>query len=199
MHVLVLGPFREHLNRYFSDQGDTVFFTERQVYEKDPIVQQADWIISYGYRYIIGERLLQQKSNKVINLHISYLPWNRGADPNLWSFLENTPKGVSIHYIDKGIDTGKIIAQELADFTDGETLRTSYIKLTEQIERLFTRLWPEIKANRIDPVLQQGTGSFHFVKDKERFTNLLSLGWDTPVSILVGKALQSDDGGLEQE
>ena len=27
-----------------------------------------------------------------INMHISYLPWNRGFSPNIWSFIDNTPK-----------------------------------------------------------------------------------------------------------
>jgi len=37
------------------------------------------------------------------------------ADPNVWSFIEKTPKGVSIHYLDAGIDTGDIIAQKLVE------------------------------------------------------------------------------------
>ena len=38
-------------------------------------------------------------------MHISYLPFNRGAHPNYWSFKDNSPKGVTIHFIDNGIDT----------------------------------------------------------------------------------------------
>ena len=40
----------------------------------------------------------------IVNLHISYLPFNRGSHPNYWSFVENTPKGVSIHEIDEQIE-----------------------------------------------------------------------------------------------
>lgn len=43
---------------------------------------------------------------------MSYLPYNKGTHPNYWSFIENTPKGVMIHEIDKGIDTGNIIVQK---------------------------------------------------------------------------------------
>ena len=66
------------------------------------IAEQYDFIISFGYRHIIKEDIIDKFINKIINLHISYLPYNKGADPNLWSYLENTPKGVTIHYIDKG-------------------------------------------------------------------------------------------------
>ena len=67
-------------------------------------------IISFGYKRIIKKKILQ-KYNKIdfINLHMSYLPYNRGAYPNFWSFYKNSPKGVSIHLINKEIDKGKII------------------------------------------------------------------------------------------
>ena len=48
----------------------------------------------------------------MINLHISYLPYNKGAHPNFWSWVKNTPKGVSIHLISEKIDAGDIIFQK---------------------------------------------------------------------------------------
>ncbi|MCD8568399.1 MAG: formyl transferase, partial [Geovibrio sp.] len=79
-----------------------------------PLIEEIkpDLIISYSYRYIIGEDVISAMNGGIINLHISYLPWNKGADPNIWSFLENTPKGVTIHKIDEGLDTGEILVQE---------------------------------------------------------------------------------------
>ena len=73
-------------------------------------INSFDTIISYGYRFKIDEKLIKKNKN-IINLHIYFLPFNRGAHPNFWSFIENTPSGVSIHKIDKGIDTGDIINQ----------------------------------------------------------------------------------------
>ena len=54
--------------------------------------------------------------NDILNLHISYLPFNKGAHPNFWSFAENTPSGVTIHKINKKIDSGNIIYQKILDF-----------------------------------------------------------------------------------
>ena len=66
-------------------------------------------------------------------MHISLLPWNRGYHPNIWSFLEDTPKGVTIHYINEGIDTGDIIVQkEIVIDEDKETLKSSYEILHEK-------------------------------------------------------------------
>ncbi len=43
---------------------------------------------------------------------MGYLPFNRGAHPNFWSFMEKTPSGVTMHEINSGIDKGKIIVQK---------------------------------------------------------------------------------------
>ena len=70
-------------------------------------------------------------------MRISFLPWNKGAHPNFWSFYENTPKGVSIHLIDKGIDTGPIIYQKIVKFSKNEeTFEQTYSVLKNEIEDL---------------------------------------------------------------
>jgi methionyl-tRNA formyltransferase len=123
-------------------------------------------------------------------LHISLLPWNRGADPNLWSFLEDTPKGVTIHYVDEGLDTGDIIVQKevFFDYSD-ENLATTYQKLNEEILELFKSEWPLISAGKAPRQKQPMGGSFHSSKDKKRFEYLFAdKGWDTPVIKLVGRA-----------
>jgi len=74
--------------------------------------------------------------NRAINLHPSLLPWNRGAHSNFWSFLEDTPKGVTIHIIDEGIDTGDILLQKKIKFDQSkETLRSSYGRLQQELQQ----------------------------------------------------------------
>lgn len=143
-----------------------------------------DLIISYNYKYIIKEEILDLLPERVINLHISFLPFNRGANPNIWSFIENTPKGVTIHLVDTGIDTGDILLQDELVFKDEhETLSTSYQKLHERIQRLFMENWRRIKESQIIPQKQIGLGTSHSIKDFEKIEPILgNNGWD--VSIL---------------
>ena len=68
--------------------------------------------MSFGYRKIIHNKILKKLHKPIVNLHISYLPYNRGSHPAFWAFLDRTPSGVTIHELDKGIDTGKIIFQK---------------------------------------------------------------------------------------
>jgi len=150
-----------------------------------------DCIVSYGYRHIIKNDVLLRYTVRAINLHISYLPWNRGADPNFWSFVEDTPKGVTIHYLDEGVDTGDIIVQKRVTFSESDTLRTSYDKLQEEIQALFKDNWASIRTGGCHRKRQQGKGTFHKLKDKERLSHLLTRGWDTPITVLEEYAAET--------
>jgi methionyl-tRNA formyltransferase len=191
MNVLVLGKIPSPLVPIIRDSGCMVTEGSEHV-DGDYLRRNAiDFLVSYGYRYIFQKSVIDQLKGKIINLHISLLPWNGGADPNFWSFLENTPKGVTIHYVGDGLDTGDIISQ-LEIFFDEQynTLRTTYEKLSQQMVKLFKNSWPNILSGNVMRTKQPSFGSFHRLKDKERFNYLLAeKGWDTPVKDLIGKAL----------
>lgn len=153
------------------------------------LINECDLAVSFGYRHILKSSVLKSFKRPVVNLHISYLPWNRGADPNLWSFLEKTPSGVSIHQINEGIDTGPIYAQAQVhqDLGTG-TLASSYKKLVEEIEKLFFHNLPGILSQELQPKKQAPGGSFHKSQDKQKYSKLLHSGWDTPLRDIWGAA-----------
>lgn len=173
MRVLYLGP-ASPLIEFLERGGDTVLQSAERVLHAD-----ADFIVSYGYRHILKEPLISAFDGRAVNLHIAYLPWNRGADPNLWSWIDGTPKGVSIHYIDAGIDTGDLIAQREISM-DGGTLASTYAALQSAIVELFKDTWPAIRIGACGRQPHAG-GSFHRVVDRERVAHLLTAGWNTNV------------------
>ena len=116
MNILIASSHPERILPIVNGADTVVFVIESRINEKYLADNNIEMIISYGYRHIIKKSIIEYVKGNIINLHISYLPWNRGADPNLWSFLENSPKGVTIHYIDEGIDTGDIITQKKIRF-----------------------------------------------------------------------------------
>jgi len=187
LKILLLGEHSLRLKKILEKNEDTIEHkTDKLEYNKE-LLNSIDFMISYGYKYIIDKHILHILHNKAINLHISLLPWNRGADPNLWSFIENTPKGVTIHYISPEVDKGDIIAQKELFFSDQETLRSSYEKLCWEIEKLFEEVWPDIRNNNVSPRPQPSGGSFHSTKDREKVQHLLHKGWDTPVRDIIGR------------
>tara|TARA_B100000795_G_scaffold244240_1_gene208662 strand:+ start:49 stop:903 length:855 start_codon:yes stop_codon:yes gene_type:complete len=122
---------------------------------------------------------------RAINLHISYLPYNRGTDPNFWSFVDNTPCGVSIHYIDEGVDTGDIIVQEKVSFnSEKDTLKDSYSKLQLTIQELFKQNWHDIQALRCSRQKQVGIGTFHKKSERKLLSHLLQDEWNTKISVI---------------
>lgn len=147
------------------------------------ILNGVSFALSFGYRHIIRKEVLDRMT--VVNVHVSLLPWNRGADPNLWSWVDGTPKGVTIHYVDEGIDTGDVIYQEPVTFGEGETLATSYAKLQGAALALLQKHWAEIRSGRCQRTPQRGQGSSHRLADKAALASVLApLGWDTPVKDL---------------
>ncbi len=110
------------------------------------------------------------------------LQWNRGASPNYWSFIENTPKGTSIHKVDSGLDTGDIIVQEELFFDErSESFLSTYEKLHEKIKLLFMDNWDNIKSGNYSQKKQDGAGSFHTIKDFQSFTGG-SIDWEENIA-----------------
>lgn len=191
MHILFLGKSDSKLIPVLEEQGNKVLCSMERVAPDFITQNQIDFLVSYRYRYILKDNVLELLPHRSVNLHISLLPWNKGADPNLWSFLENTPKGVSLHLMDAGIDTGHIIEQKSVDLSDEETLRSSYQKLSEEIENLFIETWPKIQNGSCRFTVQNQVGTYHKKSDKEKYLHLLDKGWDTPVKKLIGAALNN--------
>lgn len=180
MKILYLG-YPENLIHLFLKTRGNVTNTQEKL-SSDIDLKEFEWVISYGYSHIIKQEYIDQVKNPIINLHVSYLPFNKGADPNFWSWFENTPKGVTIHQIDKGIDTGGIFIQNEVKFKEDETLASSYEILRKEIENLFIESFDNIVKGIILPKNQNGDGTFHLKKDLDKYKHLFTQGWNTPVN-----------------
>lgn len=125
-----------------------------------------DCVISYGYRHILERNVTDGSDCPIFNLHISYLPYNRGAHPNFWSFYDNTPSGVTIHLIDGGIDTGPIVKQKYVNFQEADlTFVKAYSVLIENIENLFLEFLPSLLTDTWTAKKQRGIGTHHYIRD----------------------------------
>ena len=124
----------------------------------------------------------------VINLHASYLPWNRGANPNFWSFYDNTPKGVTIHQISEKLDKGAILYQKECYFQiEKETFHSTYRILQEEMENLLKRNWEEISRGTYQLYQQQGKGSYHSTKDMKKIREKIAFEWTDTIEEVLKK------------
>ena len=115
---------------------------------------------------------------KIINLHASYLPYNRGSSPNFFSFMEDTPKGVTIHRLEAGLDTGAIYVQKEVVFDEtAETFASSYDRLLCEMKELFAATWEQIKTGALKAVPQTGEGTYHTMADLQKYRSLCDFSW----------------------
>ena len=187
MRVLVLSPHGDLIS-------DTIEAADGVYDWRSPDCEvsdwpDSDWVVSFGYRKIIPHHTIERFQGQIINIHGSLLPHNKGADPNFWSWFNDTPKGVTIHRVADAIDGGEHLAQiELSrlDFraVDGNfTLRTTYDDLLVAASGLFARQWPNIIKGEIPERGKAGSkGSYHRSTDKDKFMRLLTNQWNTPVN-----------------
>lgn len=176
MKVLFLtnNSITASLANWIKSDGTEVSLTAERISADTFAHYSPDWIISYNYRHIIKSDVIESFPGRILNFHVSLLPWNRGADPNLWSFLDNTPKGVTIHHIDEGVDTGPILLQkELMFDAQIETLESSYARLQEEIQLLFKENWEKIRSGLLSPYPQVTGGTRHFTRDSVKFKEFM--------------------------
>lgn len=164
-----------------------VTYYDKKIDEDYILKENIGFIISYNYKYIIPSGIVSKLKNRIVNLHISYLPFNRGAHPNVWSFLDNTPKGITIHYIDEGIDTGDVILQKEMFFDEtNETFETTYEKLNYAIQNLFLDNFDKILNGETKPKKQEiSSGTFHKRADLEPILKYFGdRFWKLPISTI---------------
>lgn len=111
------------------------------------VEQRIDLVVLAGYMRIIGSHLLQAFPQQIINIHPSLLPSFPGLHGIKDAFEYGVKvTGITIHFIDDGIDTGPIIAQKTIAIDPEETLQT----LEEKIHQLEHQWYPKVIATIVE-------------------------------------------------
>jgi len=124
-------------------------FESKVAYEEEIIkylqVINPDLIVLAGYMKLIGKTLLDAYEGKIINIHPSLLPAFPGKD-GIGDALRYGVKvmGVTVHYVDAGMDTGQIIAQESFKRVDGETHEETGAKIHAIEHELYPQVITEL-------------------------------------------------------
>lgn len=133
----------------------------------------ADLGVCVSFGYLLPRTILESFPAGCINLHTGYLPHNRGAYPNVWSIVEATPAGATLHHIDEGVDTGDIIARREVPVEPIDTGESLFEKLEEGALQLFQEAWPLVvsgRASRTPQISSEGTS--HRTDDVSRIDEI---------------------------
>ena len=183
MKVLILSPYPQEIIKILKKSQDNYLIYNEKLKISFLKKNKIEFIISYGYKYLITKDIIDIFKGKIINLHISFLPFNRGYYPNLWSHLEGSPSGVTIHLINEQIDGGKILLQKKVEIDPKKhSFRSSYLILRKEIEILLKSNWKFIKFGEIPGKISINKGSYKNKKDGDEILQLFDEGWDTKIS-----------------
>ncbi|WP_059174279.1 phosphoribosylglycinamide formyltransferase [Bacillus sp. FJAT-27445] len=98
----------------------------------------VDWIILAGYMRLIGPVLLSAYGGRIINIHPSLLPNYPGRDAIGQALAAGAAMtGVTVHFVDEGMDTGPVIAQLEVPINTSETSESLQAKIQEVEHRLY--------------------------------------------------------------
>jgi phosphoribosylglycinamide formyltransferase-1 len=100
----------------------------------------VEWVVLAGYMHVLTPAFLSRFPRRVVNLHPALCPAFPGAhaiDEALAYGVRWT--GVTVHFVDEGVDTGPIILQEPVEVKDDDTVEM----LAERIHAVEHRLLPE--------------------------------------------------------
>jgi len=182
--VIVLGvnDIGERVYDWLTDQEDTDVLALLTEKEQLSLVErlEPDLLVSSGFRHIVPEEILNVPDRGAINMHKSYLPYNRGANPNVWSIIEDNPAGVSIHYMTSEVDAGPIVDRRKVPVYSDDTGHDLYDRLEATQFDQFVECWPAIRDDNVDTVEQPNEGTYHYKQD---FVDLWELDLDEEVRV----------------
>lgn len=104
-------------------------FDTKEDYEKEilRVLQElkVEWLVLAGYMRLVGKTLLSAFPSRIVNIHPSLLPSFPGKDA-IGQAMHHGVKvtGVTVHFVDEGMDTGKIIMQKAVNVIDGNRDKT---------------------------------------------------------------------------
>ncbi len=129
---------------------DPKTYPDKAAFERDILAalraHNVRWIVLAGYMRIIGPTLLQAFPERIVNIHPALLPRFRGKDATGQALRAGVSEtGVTVHFVDDGIDTGPIIAQEPVPIFAGDTAES----LAERIHTVEHWLYPAVVAGLI--------------------------------------------------
>ncbi len=116
---------------------------------------KADLFVSMSFDQIFRDEIMNFPKYKTINCHAGKLPFYRGRNILNWALINDEKEfGITVHYVDEGIDTGDIILQETYPITDQDDYRTLLERAYGGCADVLYRAIKMIQHNEVKPVKQ---------------------------------------------
>lgn len=157
----------EVLIRYAEENNIPVILNKNvnsKEYMNEIQKQSPDLLVSMSFNQIFKNEIINMTPLKIINCHAGKLPFYRGRNILNWALINDEKEfGITVHYVDEGIDTGDIIVQHTYPITDEDDYRTLLEKAhVECAEVLYEaiQLIKRGKAERVPQTLIDPIGTY---------------------------------------
>ena len=176
-NTLTCSPVKE----LAVSRGIPVFTPEKlRLPENVEVVREAepDMIVVAAFGQILPKSVLDIPRYGCINVHASLLPKYRGAAPIQWSILDGESEtGITIMYMNEGLDTGDILLQKVVPIDAEETGGSLHDKLAETGAEALVEAIPGIIDGTLEPV-PQGEMTTPYAKQLTKEMGRLDFSWD---------------------
>jgi phosphoribosylglycinamide formyltransferase-1 len=132
---------------------DTIGGRDREALADSLKAAGVEFVVLAGYMRMIKAPMLDAFPRAIVNIHPSLLP----AFPGMEAWRQALAAGVqvtgcSVHWVDRGMDTGAVIAQREVPVMDGDTPETLHARIQEAERELYPEVLESIRRARV----QQG-------------------------------------------
>lgn len=141
---------------------------------EDTIDIEYDLIISVNYWKIVPQNFLDKVNGMAVNIHHSYRLKFKGRFSTSWAIMHARKDncwehGTTIHYMDKSIDDGKIIATDKVLITEFDTAESLFEKVEELAKSLFRNSFNLILLGTTDFIEPSETTYYYDRYSKDKF------------------------------
>ncbi|MEI9938002.1 MAG: phosphoribosylglycinamide formyltransferase [Pseudomonadota bacterium] len=131
-------------------------FASREAFDRALVsalrAAEVNWIVLAGFMRVLTSEFLSAYEGRIINIHPSLLPAFPGVDATKQA-LDYGVKltGCTVHFVDRGVDSGKIIAQRAVPVESGDDVSSLAARVHAAEHELFVDVLREIAAGRVVP------------------------------------------------
>lgn len=139
---------------------------------------KCDILVSMSFDQIFKTELINLTPLKAINCHAGALPFYRGRNILNWALINDEKSfGITVHYIDEGIDTGDIILQKLYNISDKDDYGTLLQTAHTECANLLCEALEMILAGNFEPIKQSSISQYGFYCTQRKAGDEM-INWD---------------------
>ncbi len=175
---------KKNVKTKFIKQGDLNYLKKKDILE----ALGADLYVIFGSSFIKGWLINYLMKKKAINIHMGLSPFYRGSSCNFWAIYDNKPEyvGATIHFLSKGLDSGKILHHCLPD-TKKSNIFEYTMSSVLSAHKCLQKMIKNKKISKIKPIKQNRLLQIRYTKNKDFNDKVIKIFFKKRIKILKSK------------